>query len=45
MLLAYIICLLMLDMLLKSSGQPNDELPPEASKLQAVRMLLIAALS
>ena len=30
---------------LKSSGQPDDELPPEASKLQAVRILLIAALS
>jgi hypothetical protein len=30
---------------LKSSGLPDDELPPEASKLQAVRILLIAALS
>jgi hypothetical protein len=30
---------------LKSSGQPDDEQPPEASKLQAVRILLIAALS
>jgi hypothetical protein len=30
---------------LKSSGQPDDELPQEASKLHAVRILLIAGLS